>query len=176
MSGRRVAHAVVLLTLASSAAYLFVYLYRWEWNRALIAGVFVLASELGLVAAALSARLRAIEARLDAQPSAPERLVAQRLRAAAPPTADHFAWLRSSTQHTSVFVPVLLGAGVVLSALAWLVERLARLTAGAALERGLAARLAVLSLPPEPLVDPRGEEALSPTLTVLLRPVPRSDR
>lgn len=176
MSARRVAHVVAALTLASSAAYLFVYLYRWQWNRALIAGVFVLASEVGIVAAALSARLRAVEARLDAPPVAPERVVAQRLRAAAPPSADHFAWLRNSTQRTSVFVPVLLGAGVVLSALAWVVERLARVTAGAALERGLAVRLAVLSLPPEPLVDARDEEALSPALTLLLRPVPGSDQ
>ncbi len=75
-----------------------------------------------------------------------------------------------------MFVPVLLGAGVVLSALAWVVERLARVTAGAALERGLAVRLAVLSLPPEPLVDARDEEALSPALTLLLRPVPGSDQ
>jgi hypothetical protein len=62
-------------------------------------------------------------------------------------------------QQTNVFVPVLLGAGVVLSALAWVVDRIARLTAVPTMERGLARKLSHLQPPPggllgEPQADP----------------------
>lgn len=50
-----------------------------------------------------------------------------------------------------MFVPVLLGAGVVLSGVAWLVERAARIAAGRQMERGLAVRLGSLA-PPETLI------------------------
>ena len=46
-----------------------------------------------------------------------------------------------------MFVPVLLGAGVVLSGLAWIVDRIARLTAVPSMERGLARRLTTLQPP-----------------------------
>jgi hypothetical protein len=52
-----------------------------------------------------------------------------------------------------VFIPVLLGAGALLSGLAWVVERLARATAGRAAEHGLAGRLAALDLPADGLLD-----------------------
>ena len=60
---------------------------------------------------------------------------------------------------TNVFVPVLLGAGVVLSALAWVVDRLARLTAVPTMERGLARKLTTMQPEPggllgEPPTDP----------------------
>jgi hypothetical protein len=47
----------------------------------------------------------------------------------------------------NVFVPVLMGAGVLMSGLAWVVERLARATVRPAAERGLAAQLDGLALP-----------------------------
>jgi hypothetical protein len=43
----RLLSAVVLL---ASGAYVFIYLVRWEWNRALIAGLFFQAVEMVLVA------------------------------------------------------------------------------------------------------------------------------
>ena len=52
-----------------------------------------------------------------------------------------------------MFIPVLLGAGAVLSALAWVVERVARATAGRAAEAGLASRLGRLELPASGLLD-----------------------
>ena len=70
----------------------------------------------------------------------------RRLRDHAPEPAKPFAWLGRS--QTNVFVPVLLGAGVVLSGLAWLVDRVARLTAVPSMERGLARRLNTLQPPP----------------------------
>jgi hypothetical protein len=65
-----------------------------------------------------------------------------------PPTPPRpFAWLDRS--QTNVFVPVLLGAGVVLSALAWVVDRVARLTAVPSMERGLVQKLAALQPHPD---------------------------
>jgi hypothetical protein len=53
-----------------------------------------------------------------------------------------------------VFLPILLGAGVLASAAAWAVESLARATAGPALERRLAYRLAAFDLPAGGLLGP----------------------
>ena len=156
MITRRLGTALAALTLAGSGVYLFVYLYRWEWNRALMAGVFLLAAQMALSTTAILARLRALEAaRVAEAPRAPGRPGSQvlaRLQESAPPRRDHFAWMQPGTERMGVFVPILMGAGFVLSGLAWLVERVARRTAGPALERGLAARLSVFSLPEEGLV------------------------
>jgi hypothetical protein len=68
-----------------------------------------------------------------------------------------------------VFVPVLMGAGVIMSGLAWVIERLARRTARPTLERGLAARLAPLTLEHGSLVPPRSD-SVDHVPPVLLRP------
>ncbi len=75
-----------------------------------------------------------------------------RVRQTAPRARDRFAWMRPQSSGFSVFVPVLMGAGFVLSGLAWLVERLAHSTARPVLEDRLATRLAVVSLPKDHLV------------------------
>jgi hypothetical protein len=156
---RRLGTALAALTLAGSGLYLFVYLYRWEWNRALMAGVFLLAAQMALSTTAILTRLKALEGAGAAEaPRVPpgsrhgRPQVLTRLQAAAPPRRDHFAWMQPGTDRMGVFVPILMGAGFVLSGLAWLVERVARRTAGPALERGLAARLSVFTLPGPGLV------------------------
>lgn len=177
MTARRVGLLAAVVTLGASGWYVAVYLARWEWNRALMAGVIFVAAELGLLGLVLVDRLARLERRLDehlpapgsvrvttAASSAPDRpgaagsptrragrgepdpRVLARVRDAAP-SRRPFAWL-DPADRLSVFVPVLLGAGVVLSGVAWLVERIARLTGGTSLERGLASRLDVLALPP----------------------------
>lgn len=155
MITRRIGTALAAMTLAGSGVYLFVYLYRWEWNRALMAGVFVLAAQLALSTTAILTRLRALEAVRPAEAPRPRPPVLARVREAAPPRRDHFAWMQPSTERLGVFVPILMGAGFVLSGLAWVVERLAGRTAGPALERGLAARLSVFALPEAGLVPAR---------------------
>lgn len=141
------------VVLVASGVYIGVYLYRWEWNRALIAGMFFIIAEVGLGLALVLARL----GRLEEKAGSPrhEELLG-RIRETAPPAHDHFEWLRDGGDKMGVFVPVLMGAGVVASALAWLVEKLARATARPALERGLASRLAPLAWPQDGLteVDP----------------------
>ena len=148
---RRVRYAILTVALLSTGVYLFVYLYRWEWHRALVAGVLFVAAEVGLAASAILDRLRSIESRLQEGPAIVPG-VAQpgplaRVREAAPEPRTNFDWLSRQSGEMSVFVPLLLGAGVVLSAAAWVVERLARASAGPSLERDLASRLVPLSLP-----------------------------
>ena len=45
------------ITLAASGAYTFIYLYRWEWNRALMSSALFIAAEVAVVAMLLSRRL-----------------------------------------------------------------------------------------------------------------------
>ena len=132
MAGK-IAKLFGVIVLAASGAYVFVYLYRWEWNRALISAAFFLAAELALFSSAILDRIRKLDAKLDDALHRTE-VARHQLKATAPPARDHFEWLSpTKSSELNVFVPVLLGAGVVLSALAWLVERVSRATAGAAM-------------------------------------------
>ncbi|HEX4978459.1 MAG TPA: hypothetical protein VFV35_00195 [Acidimicrobiales bacterium] len=171
MSARRLAVVVSLGGLAAAGAYVLVYLVRWEWHRALVAGVFMLALEIGVGLAFVFERLRSIEARLDGPER--ERLDATRraITDARPNAPRPFAWLEDAANRTSVFVPILLGAGVVLSAAAWAVERMAHFAVRPGLERGLAARVEPLTLAPGTLLGlaPAGLPA-SPRDAVRRRP------
>lgn len=159
------ASAIVLLT---AAAYMVVYIARWEWTRALISAS-VLTAMLSIVSTVLvlsrigelTTLVRTATTLHDEAPPA-ERIgtsratgaagdtdrptptaaastsMADALRGAGRTHADrHFAWLRD-TDRTGVFIPVLLGAGMIVSAIAWLVERLSGALAGATLDRRLA--------------------------------------
>jgi hypothetical protein len=141
---KRLSLAIGLIALAAAGFYVFVYLYRWEWNRALIAGVIFLAAEIALIGAMLFDRLKRIEEKLDDRDHA--RTVEQ-IQDTAPEPKHPFAWLSGERDNLNVFVPVLMGAGIVFSALAWAVERIAAVTAKPILEKRLAARLAPISVP-----------------------------
>jgi hypothetical protein len=146
---RRLANVVAAVVLVVSGAYLMIYLYRWEWNRAMVAGLFFVATEVAVVSRVVLGRLRHIERKLDAlTPSAEHHAeVVHQLRATAPPPNRSFAWLERRNDSLNVFVPFLLGAGVLLSAFASVVERLASVTAVPAMEHRLARRLDALALP-----------------------------
>ena len=143
MSGRRLfallQRLLVVVVLTGSGGYLLVYLYRWEWNRALISGLVFVAAEIALVASMLTRRVAA-----NGCPPTSYDLALTRLRQAGVDRRHPFRWL-GDPGRTSVFVPVLLGAGVVLSALAYLVERLAEATAHATVDRRLARRLSAFA-------------------------------
>lgn len=154
---RRLVTAMVLGVLASSGAYVLVYLFRWEWHRAIITGIFFLAAELALSVLVVLRRLGSIEARMEglaaaSRPTASADPVLDRLRSAAPEPSKPFAWLDPTSGTTNVFLPFLLGVGAVTSALAWVVEHLARRSAIPVMERRLAASLAPLALPAGGLV------------------------
>jgi hypothetical protein len=154
---RRIGLLAAVVTMGAAGWYVFVYLYRWEWNRALISGVIFLAAEIGLLGAVVLGRMVRLERRLDdvgaqAVQAArarvePDPRVLARLHESEPAPRDPFAWLTRRPDQVSVFVPVLLGAGAVLSGLAWVVERVARRLTGPAVERNLARRLHAIALP-----------------------------
>lgn len=162
----RVGNAVVLV---ASGAYVFIYLYRWEWNRALLAGLVFVAAEIGMAAAVVGDRMRRLEARIDSAMAGraapgprparrnpdPDPGVLHRIREVSSPSPGPFQWLKPErSTELGVFVPILLGAGVVASAVAWAVERLAARTARPALEHDLASRLGALAWPDAPLGSP----------------------
>jgi hypothetical protein len=155
---RRLALAVPLAIGLVCGAYTIIYLVRWEWNRAIIAGLFFVAVELVFVAMVVVDRLRAVEARLDdlaarPLPAPTDTAVRDAIADAAPAPRDHFGWLRDQVGRTSVFLPILLGAGVVASSLAWLVEHVARATLSPVRERRLADRLGGLRPPTGGFLD-----------------------
>jgi len=175
---RRLRFAIVGGAMVASGLYLFVYLYRWEWHRAVVAGVMFLIAEVALMGSVILDRLRAMEERLAAKvgvartegekPVDATADIMARLEQSAPEPKVSFDWL-SRPDELSVFVPVLLGAGVVLSGVAWIVERVARLTASPALERGLALQLAPFALPERalwgaPEVAPPRRRSIAPHL------------
>ena len=147
MTRRHIAYIVPIAAAMAAATYVLVYLYRWEWHRALVAGVFMLALEVGIGFALVIERLRGIESRMDASERAAIEATRRTIAETRPEPSEQFDWLKDAANRMSVFIPILLGAGVVLSALAWGVERLARLTARPTLERQLVLRLQPLTLP-----------------------------
>jgi hypothetical protein len=143
MTPRRLITGLLGAVLVGAGGYLFIYLYRWEWNRAHTAGVFLIVAEIALVAMVLDARISRVESRLSEQRRAPEA-VRTHLRESSKPARAHFAWLRPDSSSTNVFVPALMGAGMIMSGLAWLIERVGRATAKPVLEGDLARRIGSL--------------------------------
>ena len=136
------------IVLGLSGAYLLIYLYRWEWNRAIISGLFFVAAEVALATSMITRRLHAIEQRGQPPPADHSTLVLDRLHSTPVDRPNPFGWLTAtSSRGTGVFVPVLLGAGVILSAIAYVVERIAEATALPLLDRRLARRYESIALP-----------------------------
>ncbi|TDC71404.1 hypothetical protein [Streptomyces hainanensis] len=150
-------------TALGAAGYLVVYLYRWQWQRALLCGVLLLVVEVLLLGLAVLDRVGRLEQRLREgdrrRDEAHERLRAELLAASRGPEVEtgrsrppRFAWLldhgADDGRRTFVFVPVLMATGVALSGVAWLLERVAGATVRPAADRRLAGRLTPLAAPP----------------------------
>jgi hypothetical protein len=129
-------------TLLAGGFYMIVSLNRWEWNRALFFGLIVLIAEVGLATGLVLRRLTRLEYRMKVDPA-----VAQILRETRPPSPDRFAWLRQSSRELNVFITFLVGGGVLLSAIAWLVDRIASKTSSPAGEQRLGRQLSAISYP-----------------------------
>ncbi|WP_367323950.1 hypothetical protein [Streptomyces sp. HUAS ZL42] len=150
---RKIVYVFGGLAAAGSGTYLVVYLYRWQWQRAVICGVLLLVVEVMLFGVVVLGRLTRIEERLRDTDRRQRELAARQEDALARvrrPPVEHegarFRWLEDPADRTYVFVPVLMVTGVLLSGLAWVVQRIASATARPA-ERRLAGRLAVLTAP-----------------------------
>jgi hypothetical protein len=178
---RRAGWFIGTATLTASAAYVFIYLSRWEWHRALFVAVVFVAVELAMATALVLSQLSASLRR--ATGPVPLGGGTDHVRAvlrASPPRRDHFAWLARDLNRTNVFVTALLGGGVLLSAGAWAVDRVAYRTVGPVLDRSLAARLSALSMPSGGLVVDDAELVAAdgplcdePDLRLLLGPLGR---
>ena len=112
---------VAWLVVLASGVFMLLYLYRWEWNRAMISGLFFVAAELALASTAILRRVRRVEERLDEARERDGRSTAPHAEAE---RREPFAWLREQ-QGENVFVPILLGVGVIISGIAWVIERVA---------------------------------------------------
>ena len=150
---RRIAYVFGSLAAAGAGTYLVVYLYRWQWQRAILCGILLLVVEVMLLGIVLLARLTRIEERVKESDAGQRELTARqedvlvRLRqGSVEREGARFRWLDETADRTYVFVPVLMVTGVLLSGLAWVVQRIASAT-GRPAERRLAGRLAVLAAP-----------------------------
>lgn len=150
-------------TLLFGAAYMVISLNRWEWNRALFFGLVVLIAEVGLVGALILRRLGQPGRTGDHDDIDPAVLAA--LRDTRPPRPNRFEWLEPN--RPSVFITFLVGGGVIISGIAWLVDRIAANTSTPAGEEKLARQLG-------PISYPRGG-LLVDDVTVLAQAVPGCD-
>ena len=160
---RRLAYVFGGLAFAMAGAYLFVYLFRWEWNRAMMAGLIFIAAEIGLVAAAILERVKSIETRISQIDRAEHAELLARLQENSAPPKERFAWLTKDSDNLNVFIPFLMGAGLLASGVAWVLERVARATAKPVLENRLAMRLAPLAMPAGGLTGAPGAASSAPT-------------
>jgi len=149
-------------TLVAGTVYMVVSLNRWEWNRALFFGLIVLIAEVGLATGLVLRKLDrlSVASRVDAE-------TLDVLRDTRPPSPDRFAWLKESTSRLNVFITFLVGGGVILSGVAWVVDRLASKTTTPIGEGRLAAQLQTISYPRSGLVVD--------DVTVLAQDVPGAD-
>lgn len=147
-------------TLLASAVYMIVSLNRWEWNRALFFGLIVLIAEVALATALVLRKLGQLTRLGDPD-------VVEILRQARPLSPDRFAWLKRSQSQLNVFITFLVGGGVVLSALAWVVDRIAANTTTPTGEQRLALQILQISYP-------RGG-LLVDDITALAQDVPGAD-
>jgi hypothetical protein len=90
--------------------------------------------------------------------------VLQILREARPPSADRFSWLRESSRELNVFITFVVAGGVILSGIAWVVDRIASKTSSPAGEERLGRQL-------DPISYPSGGLLLD-DITVLAQEVP----
>jgi len=148
-------------TLLAGALYMIVSLNRWEWNRALFFGLIVLIAEVGLATGLVLRRL----ARLEYAANRPDPTILKLLRENRPPTPDRFAWLRdSAARDLNVFITFLVGGGVMISGIAWVVDRVASKSSSPIGDERLARQL-------EPISYPSGGLLLD-DITVLAQEVP----
>jgi hypothetical protein len=152
-----------IATLVMSGVYTIVSLARWEWNRALFFGLMVLIAEVGLGIALVLRRLaQVLASQTDTDDVLPVLISTRR------PPEDRFAWLKESMfGRTNVFIVFLVGGGVLVSGLAWIVDKLAATTATPLGEARLASQLGAISYP-------RGGLVVD-DITVLAQDTPGSD-
>ena len=134
-------------TLVGAFVYTVLSLNRWEWNRALFFGLIVVVAEVGLAAALVLRKLGQLDDRPALDPN-----VLRTLQEHRPPRPNRFAWLDPVNGRTNVFITFLVGGGVAVSAVAWVIDKVASRTGSTARERQLAEHLGRISYPADGLL------------------------
>lgn len=139
-----------IATLIGSAIYTGVSVGRWEWNRALFFAMVFLAAEVGLATALLLRRLDSSHPVGETSP--PELATIRDTR------RDHhrFMWLRHDPaeviNRSNVFITLLVGGGVLISGLAWALDKIASATTDRRREAQLARDLGTIRYPEDGLM------------------------
>jgi hypothetical protein len=131
-----------LATLVTGAGYMIVSLNRWEWTRALFFGLIVLIAEIGLATGLVLRRLTRLEHLREI-----DRAVLDALRDTRPAAPDRFAWLKQSMERSNVFITFVVAGGVLISGVAWMVDRVAAHTSTPVGEQRLARSLGAIRYP-----------------------------
>ncbi|GHH85274.1 hypothetical protein [Streptomyces capitiformicae] len=144
---RRLAYLFGGAAAVGAAVYFVVYLYRWQWQRAILCGVLLLIVGVLLLGIVLLGRLARIEERIRESDRRQQDVLARLRQPTVRERDERFRWLEDPASRTYVFVPVLMVTGVLLAGVAWLVQRIATVAARPTAERRLAGRLSVLAAP-----------------------------
>jgi hypothetical protein len=131
-----------IATLLTGAGYMIVSLNRWEWTRALFFGLIVVIAEIGIATGLVLRRLTRLEHLREV-----DRAVLDALRETRPAAPDRFAWMKQSMERTNVFITFVVAGGVVISGIAWMVDRVAAHTSSPAGELRLARSLGAIRYP-----------------------------
>lgn len=178
---KKIAWFMLVAVTLTAGVYVFRHLVRWEWHRAMFAGMVMLAGELALVGAIVVRTIRRAAPQPRSNSSVDGRVLA-RLQETRPPSERVFAWLKPDDGQLHVFVSILLGGGVLVSAAAWVIDKMAKASGSGGLERGLAQRLRALQLPEDGFVVDdgillgAGRGVDSRALRLLLGPDPETER
>jgi hypothetical protein len=125
-------------------------------------GLIVVIAEVGLATGLVLRKLTDLQRSREVDPA-----VLAVLRESRPGSPDRFAWLKQTSSRTNVFITFLVGGGVVLSAAAWMVDRIASKTSTPRGEESLATALYAIRYPSGGLVVD--------DVTVLAQEVPGAD-
>lgn len=152
-------------TFIGAGAYSVISLNRWEWNRALFFGLVVLVAEVGLATGLI---IRKIDQTARTAHDDEREAIRGVLRDTRP-DPQRFAWLdpKEVMTRSNVFITMLVGGGVLLSGVAWLIDKIAAHTSTSIAEGRLAGDLSRIAYPEDGLyVD---------EVTVLAHEVPHFD-
>lgn len=151
-------------TFLAAGVYSVISLNRWEWSRALYFGLVVLVAEVGLATGLV---LRKLDR--QAEEDAVERDEVRDILRTSRVSHDRFRWLAPDqvVSRSNVFITMVVGGGILLSGLAWLLDKVAANTTTSLQEGRLAGDLTRIAYPSDGL--------LPDDVTVLAQQLPDLD-
>lgn len=151
-------------TFLGAVVYSVISLNRWEWTRALYFGLVVVVAEVALATGLILRKLDQQE-RTDADERDEVRDILRSSRV----SRDRFRWLAPAqvASRSNVFITMVVSGGIVLSGLAWVLDKVAASTTTSLQEGRLAGDLTTIAYPSDGL--------LPDEVTVLAQDLPELD-